>query len=82
MSAETKAALDDAIAAHFADEHDGAILTGYVLQAQGKGFTDEDDDDKTRYLRATADGQSFTILLGLVEWLRLMVRADALTPDE
>lgn len=82
MSAETKATLDDAIAAHFADEHDGAMLTGYVLQAQGKGFTDDDDDAKTRYLRAVAEGQSFTVTLGLVEWVRLMVHADAITPDE
>lgn len=40
MSAETKAALDQAFAAHFADEQDGAILTGYVLRAKGQGFTD------------------------------------------
>lgn len=82
MSAQTKADLDEAIAAHFADQHDGAILTGYVLQAQGKGFTDEDDDDKTRYLHAVAEGQSFTVLLGLVEWLRIKVHTDAVTPDE
>ena len=31
MSADTKAALDEAIAAHLADEADGAMVTAYTL---------------------------------------------------
>ncbi|MBF4602820.1 hypothetical protein [Curtobacterium sp. VKM Ac-2884] len=77
MSAETKAALDQAVAAHFADEQDGAILTGYVLQAKGQGFTDG-DNDRTRLLRAIAEGQDYITTLGLVDWMRIVAQRTAL----
>lgn len=77
MSAETKAALDQAVAAHFADEQDGSILTGYVLQAKGQGFTDE-DSDRTRMLRAIAEGQDYITTLGLVDWMRIVAQRTAL----
>lgn len=77
MSAQTKASLDEAIAAHFADEQDGAILTGYVLQAKGQGFSAE-DSDRTRMLRAIADGQDYITTLGLVDWMRIVAQRTAL----
>lgn len=82
MSDSTKAALDEAIAAHFADEQDGALLTGYVLQVQGQGFTDSDDGDKTRMLRAIAEQQGVIVTLGIVDWLRLHTQSFALDPDD
>jgi hypothetical protein len=81
VSASTKAALDEAIAAHFADEQDGALVTGYVLQVQGQGFTDT-DDDKTRMLRAIAEQQGVIVSLGLVDWLRLHMQGFAIEPDD
>jgi hypothetical protein len=78
MSAETKAALDDAIAAHFADENDGAILTGYVLQAKGQGFTREDDDEQVRLMRSIAEQQDYITTLGLIDWMRIMAHQGAL----
>jgi hypothetical protein len=77
VSAETKAALDEAISAHFADEQDGAILTGYVLQAKGQGFAVE-DSDRTRMLRAIAEGQDYITTLGLVDWMRIVAQRTAL----
>jgi hypothetical protein len=82
MSDSTKAALDEAIAAHFADVQDGALVTGYVLQVQGKGFTDVDDDHKTRMLREIAEGQGIITSLGLVDWLRLRMQGFAIEPDD
>lgn len=77
MSDKTKAALDEAIAAHFADEQGGAILTGYVLQAKGQGFAAE-DSDRTRMLRAIAEGQDYITTLGLVDWMRIVAQRTAL----
>jgi len=47
MSAETRAALEDAIAAHIRDENDGAILTGFVAIACG--VSAQDERPATRY---------------------------------
>jgi len=82
MSDTTKAALDDAIAAHFADEQDGALVTGYVLQVQGQGFAVAADEEQTRMLRSIAEQQSIITTLGLVDWLRLQTQAFALDPDD
>jgi len=76
MSDQTKAALDEAIATHFADEQDGAIVTGYVLQVQGQGFTDE-DEDSTRMSRELLDGQTLPLTLGLIDYARVRVQAFA-----
>jgi hypothetical protein len=77
MSAETKAALDEAITAHFTDEQGGAILTGYVLQAKGQGFTDE-DNERTAMLREIPDGQDYITTLGLIDWVRIVAQRQAL----
>ena len=82
MSDTTRNALDEAIAAHFADEQDGAIVTGYVLQIMGKGFTHHDEDDKTRMLRAVADQQGIITTLGLIDYTRLHLQGFALNPDD
>lgn len=81
MSEQTKAALDNAIAAHFADEQDGAILTGYVLQAKGQGFTDV-DDDQVRLLRAVAEQQDYITTLGLIDWVRVVAHHNAFLNDD
>jgi hypothetical protein len=77
MSAATKATLDEAIAAHFADEQDGALLTGYVLQAKGQGFTAE-DDEQVRLMRSIADQQDYITTLGLIDWMRVVAHQAAL----
>lgn len=72
MSEVTKAALDAAIAAHVADECDGAIITGYVLQSQ---YTDMDmlEDGYTGYVREIMTSQPFTTTLGLAHYLSRQV---------
>ncbi|GAA3730167.1 hypothetical protein GCM10022239_03460 [Leifsonia bigeumensis] len=66
MSAATKAALDDAIAAHVADELDGALLTNYVGVAAA--VKPEDSDQMTYYLRVAAE-QPIHVSIGLTEYL-------------
>jgi hypothetical protein len=82
VSDQTKADLDAAIAAHFADEQDGAIVTGYALQVQGTGFTDERDGDRVRMLRALAEGQNYITTLGLIDWMRVTAQAGIFDDDE
>lgn len=82
MSDSTKAVLDEAIAAHFSDEQDGALVTGYVLQVQGQGFTETDDAEQTRMLRTIAEHQGVIVTLGLIDYLRLHMQGFALEPDD
>lgn len=67
MSAETKAALDTALAAHIADEGDGAFLTGYVLLAAA--VPSDGSMDSTRYLTAFAENQPYHSAYGLAHQL-------------
>ena len=76
MSDQTKAALDEAIATHFADEQDGAIVTGYVLQTQGEGFASE-DSGRTRMSREVLPGQTLPLTLGLIDFARVRLQAYA-----
>lgn len=65
MSAETKAALDEAIARHVADQAEaGAMVTGYVLKAS---YTSAErlEDDSTGYVAEYAERQAFHSSLGL-----------------
>jgi hypothetical protein len=64
VSAETKAALDHAISAHFGDVMDGAIVTGYLLQMSGESIADMDANQWSA-LREVADEQQFLTTLGL-----------------
>lgn len=70
MSEQTKAALDEAIAAHFADEFqdESGMATGWVLQAAGILGTDA---DSTAHIRETAPDQAVHITLGMLEYARL-----------
>lgn len=47
MSGDTRAAVEDALRAHLKDEHDHAILTGYLIVACG--VSAEDSEPATRY---------------------------------
>lgn len=75
MSEQTKAALDAAIEAHIADECEGGIVTGYVLQTQytGMEFLEE---RMTGYLRMVHETQNFTTTLGLIHYMRNTVESD------
>jgi hypothetical protein len=77
VSAETKAALDAAIAAHVADESEqpGTIVTGYALIAS-HATTEDFDAERTGYLAEYADRQPFHVGLGLVHRHRLMLEQD------
>lgn len=77
MSVETKAVLDAAIAAHVADECDGEMVTGWVLQTCGTR-ADYVDESRTGYLRVVADGQVFTTSLGLATYLHAQMMNAAL----
>ncbi|MFJ7289869.1 hypothetical protein ACIQUC_16270 [Curtobacterium sp. NPDC098951] len=77
MSAEMKAVLGEAIAAHPDDEQDGAIPTGYALRAKGRGVAVE-DSDLTCMLRAIAEGRDYITTLGLVGWMRVVAQNIAL----
>lgn len=67
MSAQTKAALEVAIAAHLADEMDGAILTGYAVVACGPRV--EAMDDRTSYHYEFPPSQAFHSSFGLGQML-------------
>lgn len=79
MSEQTKATMDAAIAAHFADEgEDGQrFLTGYLLQAQGVGEV----GDLTEFMRCAAAGQNATTTLGLAVFAKLHIEAWILEDD-
>ena len=72
MSAETKAALDAAIADHIAEECDGALLTGYVCQTE---FTSMKllDEDFSGFQRLIASGQTLTTTIGLMHYGQRML---------
>lgn len=78
MSKQTKQALDEAIAAHVADEGEapGSVVTGYALIV-AHSTADDFDDEVTRYLMEYADQQPFHVALGLVHRHRLGLEADA-----
>lgn len=67
MSDETKAALEEAIAAHLSDEFDEpTMLTGYILQAAGQ--TPGDRRDSIAF--CGLDGQSALLAQGLIAYAR------------
>ena len=81
MSAETKRALDEAIAAHVEDEGEapGSVITGYALIVS-HATVEDFDEEITRYLTEYADRQPFHVNLGLVHRHRLVLEADADRP--
>ena len=76
MSAETKASMDAAIAAHFEAECDGALLGGYLIQAFGSNV-DDIQDAGIRTLREVPDTQNIVTSLGLADYARTTLK-DAL----
>ncbi|SIN72722.1 hypothetical protein [Agromyces cerinus] len=73
MSLETKTALDAAIDAHFADETDGALVSGYILQLFGSSF-DDLDQGQVSVLREVAEGQNFITSLGIADYISQTIR--------
>ena len=68
MSEQTKAALDAALAAHIDDECEGALVSGYVLQAAY--FNGDTIRHGTNgYMREFAEGQAFHVGYGLANQL-------------
>lgn len=77
MSADTKAAMDDAIAAHFADECGGALVNAYVIQISGESM-DDLDANQWSSLREAADGQAVVTTLGLLSFAKLSLEHNML----
>jgi hypothetical protein len=73
MSAQTRSAVEEAIAAHISDENGGALLTGFILVATG---VSPEDQTGTRYSTLEPDTQPVHVSLGLVEYLRLQQHGD------
>lgn len=66
MSAETHAALTEALAAHVADETDGAMLGGFVMYCETQTL-DQLDQNATGYFAEYAKGITAHAAQGLVE---------------
>lgn len=68
VSEQTKAALDAALSAHIADEAEGALVSGYVIQAAY--FNGETIEHGTHgYMREFAEGQAYHAGFGLASML-------------
>jgi hypothetical protein len=59
VSVETKAALEEAIAAHVADECDGDMIGGWVVLAETTSLEQIEDDLSAFYLDARTSQSSF-----------------------
>jgi len=71
MSDSTKAAMERAIEAHIADEHDDntVMLKAYILQAAGSGLSDERD----LLCYCGLEGQSGLLTAGLLVYAQTNV---------
>lgn len=76
MSDATKEALEDAIAAHFSDEFDGALVHGYLLQVAGASV-DDYELNRDAVLRETPESQSVITSLGLAQFSLLSLKTEA-----
>ena len=79
MSTATKEALDNAIAAHFADENDGAMLNGYLLSTYGMDLR---DDEHTVFTDCVLEGQDVMATLGIVARIELTAAPRLLGYDD
>ena len=68
MSVDTRAALDAALAAHVADETEGAIVTGFVTVIS---YMHMERADGTSYWMISPEGQSLHADLGLIRCAEL-----------
>lgn len=80
MSAETKAAMELAIEAHIADEHQDAsmILTAYILQAMGSGI----GDNRNALSFCTDSTGSAVVSLGLLAYAQVNIEGFAFEERE
>lgn len=77
MSVATKQALDDALAAHIADEQgESVIVTGYVLKAS-YASNESIHNGTTNYLTAYAEEQPFHVCMGLANMLSNQLNFEA-----
>lgn len=81
MSDATKAALDEAIQAHIADEADGSIVTAYVLLAANQ-TVEELDKHLTGFWREVSEGQAMHTTIGLAILLADQLRYDSITRED
>lgn len=65
MSDETKDTLERALAAHFADEFDGAVLSAWIFQAYGQHI----ETDNDYYLGGWQKGQPIHVTGGLIDYI-------------
>ena len=85
LSDATKAALDAALAAHIADECDGGIISGYVLQA-AYFSTQTIEHGSTGYMREFAEDQpyhsGYGLAMHLLDYYRVPERFDPEDDDD
>ena len=82
MSAETKAALDAALAAHMADEvGEATMLTGYVIHASHVSAASI-DSGSTMYFAEYAERQPFHVCLGLAVQLTSRLKTELVEGDD
>lgn len=60
MSADTKAALEQALSAHIADENDGDIATAWVIVAECASLDSLDNDESAYYVEGANAQSRFT----------------------
>jgi hypothetical protein len=65
MSAETKEAMENAIAAHIEEESPGSLMIGFVLCVKSTNLNDPDKG--STYGKRMPDTQDFDISMGLVD---------------
>lgn len=70
MSDATKAALEEAINAHFAAENENVVVTGFVLHAVGTNL-DPEAKGYTRFMSTCPDTQPTHVRMGLARMLVL-----------
>lgn len=63
MSEQTKAALDAAIRAHVADEHDGSLAASWLVITERVPL--DGDDGYSHVMDVVPDGQSSVTTMGL-----------------
>lgn len=67
MNTPSDDALEAALAAQFAVENDGAIMTGYFVVFKGKRLTDL-DREVTTYMVSSPDHMEYDQVLGLARY--------------
>ncbi|MFF8817800.1 hypothetical protein ACF07D_07375 [Leucobacter sp. NPDC015123] len=79
MSEITKAALDEAVRAHIADEHDDSLAASWVLIAERVPL--DGDDGHSHVVDVVPDGQSAVTTMGLAYFLAQRRSVGSITDD-